>query len=727
MKNKAIDNVMEKENEQKGSIKTIKFQIRDKEISIETGKVARQANGSVIVRCGDTMLLVTATMSEKPKEGVDFFPLLCDYEEKMSAVGRIPGSYNRREGKSTDKAILTCRLLDRPLRPLFPENFYHEVQIVAQTLSVDHINPPDTLAMLGASFALAISNIPFQCPIGSVRVGMTHGKFIANPSYEELEKCELDIIVSGTKDSILMVEAAANIVPEESIINAIAFAQEVIKTQVEVQEKLATELKVVKFEPVKIEPNKELIELVRKHAKDSLLKSMDNVKDKKTHSRFIKEALAKVIEQINKLKDEDPLKELLKTEKIIAAEINKYEEELMRNQAIEKKVRADGRKLDEVRPISCEVSFAPRAHGSGLFTRGTTQVLSSCTLGTPGDALRLDTIEPEKDKRYMHNYNFPGYSVGEVKPMRGPGRREVGHGALAERALMPVLPSKENFPYSIRIVSDVLESNGSTSMASTCGSTLALMDAGVPITAPIAGVAMGLIKEKDKFVVLTDIQGLEDFLGDMDFKVTGSKKGVTALQMDIKIHGITIEIIKTALEQAKAGRLFILEKMLEVLPRPKKELSKWAPRIVKIKVDISDISTIIGPGGKMIKRITEETGAKIDIEQDGTVIVAAADQDAVYKAKKFIQGLVTKIQSGAIYSGKVLRTASIGAFVEILPSKEGLVHISQLQDKRTENVEDVVKPGDTVVVRVREVDERGRIYLTMRGLTQEEKEKALAG
>ena len=701
--------------------------IGGKTITIQTGKLAKSCSGSVTIQCGDTILLVTATASDEPKEDIDFFPLLCDFEERISAVGRIPGSYNRRENKPPDKSVLICRLMDRPIRPLFPENYYHDVQVVATALSIDQVNPPDTLAILGASFALSISSIPFNGPIGAIRVGLIHNKFVANPTFEEIEKSDLDLVVAGTSDSIIMVEAGANLVSEEVVLNALAFAQTVIKQQVEAQKQFASLYGKKKSEFIKPESNKELINLIEKHAKDSLLKSMDNVKDKDTHKKYLKEAKEKVVKALNDLKDNNPLKELLENEKKIKNEINLFEEKLMRKKILEEGIRADGRKCNEIRPITCEVGILPRVHGIGLFTRGTTQVLSSCTLGTSGDAQRLDGIDPQTEKRYIHHYNFPGYSVGEVKPSRTPGRREVGHGALAERAIIPVLPDKESFPYTIRVVSEVLESNGSTSMASTCASTLSLMDAGVPIKAPIAGIAMGLIKEKEKFAILTDIQGLEDFLGDMDFKVTGSKKGISALQMDMKIQGISLEIMKIALEQAKIARLFIMEKMLSTIPKPRTELSKWAPRIISIKVDISDISTIIGPGGKMIRRITEETGAKIDIEDNGTVLIASPDNDKAFKAKKWIQGLVEKIQPGAVYSGKVVRVAQIGAFVEILPNKEGMVHISQLQDKRTEKVEDVVKVGDIVAVRVREIDEKNRISLTMRGITKEEAEKVLAG
>ena len=604
--------------------KEIKFTIGEKELTVQTGKLARQASGSVTVQCGDTVLLVTAVASEEPRKDMDFFPLLCDFEE--------------------------------------------------------------------------------------------------------MEKSDLDLVIAGTSDSILMVEAGANLVPEETILNALAFAQPLIKHQVEIQNQFLQTLDIKKTKFVEPLENKELTSIVLKHAKDLLLKSMDHVKDKETRNHFIKDSKEKVRKAIEELKGENPLKELLdeKNKKVIDNEIKSLEAKLMRKQILEEGIRADGRKCNEIRQITCEVGIVPRTHGTGLFTRGTTQVLSTCTLGTSSDAQKLDTIDLQTEKRYLHHYNFPGYSVGEVKPSRTPGRREVGHGALAERAIIPILPDKDHFPYTIRVVSEVLESNGSTSMASTCGSTLSLMDAGVPIKAPIAGVAMGLIKEEERFAILTDIQGLEDFLGDMDFKVTGSKKGISALQMDIKTEGITLEIMKIALEQARTGRLFILEKMLEVIPKPRAEISTWAPRIIKVKVDISDISTIIGPGGKMIRRITEETGAKIDIEDDGTVLIASPESDKAYKAKKFIQGLTEKVQPGAVYTGKVLRTAQIGAFVEILPNKEGMVHISQLQDRRTERVDDVVKPGDIVVVRVREVDERGRINLTMRGITQEEKDKVLA-
>ncbi len=716
---------IEKSKANKLEEKEIIINSSGKEIIIKTGKLARSASGSVTIQCGDTVLLVTAVASDEPKENVDFFPLLCDFEERIGSMGKIPGSYNRREGKAADKSTLTARLMDRPLRPLFPENYYHDVQVVATTLSIDQVNPPDVLAMLGASFALTISNIPFCGPIGAVRVGYIHNKFVANPTFEEQEKSELDLVVAGTAESIMMVEAGADLVTEEVMLNALAFAQTIIKEQVDSQIQFAKEVGKKKKDFTPPAPNKDLIDLVEKHAKDSLLKSMDNVKDKDTHKKYVKEANEKVIKAIEGLKDGNALKELLETPQKIKGQVNLLEEKLMRKKILEEGVRADGRKCNEVRPISCEVGILPRTHGTGLFTRGTTQALSTCTLGTSGDAQKLDTIDPATEKRYLHHYNFPGYSVGEVKPSRTPGRREIGHGALAERALIPVLPEQAQFPYTIRVVSEVLESNGSTSMASTCGSTLSLMDAGVPIKAPIAGVAMGLIKEGDKFAVLTDIQGLEDFLGDMDFKVTGSKKGISALQMDIKIQGITLEIMKIALEQARVGRLFILEKMLEAIPKPRTEMSKWAPRILTMKVDMGDIGTIIGPGGKMIRRITEETGAKIDIEEDGTVLIASPDNDKAFKAKKWVQGLVEKVQPGAVYSGRVVRVAQIGAFVEILPNKEGMVHISQLQDKRTEKVEDVVKVGDIIAVRVREIDEKNRISLTMRGLTEDEKAKAL--
>ena len=735
----AEDGQQKTENkEHKLGTKETTINIGTRDITIQTGKLARSTNGSVVIKSGGTSLLVTAVKSDEPREDIDFFPLLCDFEERFSSVGRIPGSFNRREGKPPDKSTLTARLMDRPLRPLFPEGYRNDVQVVATTLSVDQENPPDVLAMLGASFALTISDIPFNGPIGAVRVGMIHSKFVANPTFEETEKSDLDLIVAGTADSIMMVEAGANLVTEEVILNALAFAQTVISQQVESQVQFAKEHGRKKAEWTPPETNKTLDDLVEKHAKDSLLKSMDNVKDKDTHKKFLKEAKEKVtaaftglIESNNKnakgLKEEYE-KNPKKIDKYLKNKIALLEEELMRKQVIEEGVRADGRRCNEIRPISCEAGLLERIHGSGLFTRGTTQVLSTCTLGTSGDAQKLDTTDPQTERRYMHHYNFPGYSVGEVKPARTPGRREVGHGMLAERAITPVLPNKTQFPYVIRVISEVLESNGSTSMASTCASTLCLMDAGVPIKAPIAGVAMGLIKEGEKFAVLTDIQGLEDFLGDMDFKVTGSKKGVSALQMDIKISGITLEIMKIALEQARTARLFILEKMLTEIPKPRPELSVWAPRIFTMKVNVSDISTIIGPGGKMIRKITEETEAKIDIEDDGTVLIASTDNDKAFKAKKWIQGLVVKIQPGAVYSGRVVRTAQIGAFVEFLPNKEGMVHISQLQDKRTEKVEDVVKPGDIVVVRVREIDEaRRRIGLTMRGITDEEREKALSG
>jgi len=726
VKEEGSENLEKPQEKSNKNEKEIIIKSSGKDIIIQTGKLAKGASGSVTIRCGDTVLLAVAVASDAPRDGIDFFPLLCDFEERMCAVGKVPGSYNRREGKAADKSTLTARLMDRPLRPLFPENYRNDVQVVATTLSVDQVNQPDTLAMLGASFALTLSDIPFEGPIGAVRVGYIHNKFVANPTFEESEKSELDLIVSGTANSIMMVEAGADLVTEEVILNALAFAQTIIKEQVEAQLEFAKLYGKKKKEFTPPEANKELNTIVEKHAKEDILKSMDNVKDKGTHKKFIKAAIEKTKKVIEALKDDNPLKELLKApNKAISTQVNVLEEKLMRKKILEEGVRGDGRKCNEIRLITCEVGLLPRTHGTGLFTRGGTQALSTCTLGTTGDAQKLDTIDPATEKRYIHHYNFPGYSVGEVKPSRTPGRREIGHGALAERALLPVLPDQTQFPYTIRVISEVLESNGSSSMASTCGSTLSLMDAGVPIKAPIAGVAMGLIKEGDKFAILTDIQGLEDSLGDMDFKVTGSKKGISALQMDIKIQGITLEIMKIALEQARVGRLFILEKMLETIPKPRTEMSPWAPRILTMKVDMSDIGTIIGPGGKMIRRITEETGAKIDIEEDGTVLIASPDNEKAYKAKKMVQGLVEKVQPGAVYSGRVVRVAQIGAFVEILPNKEGMVHISQLQDKRTEKVEDVVKVGDIVAVRVREIDEKNRISLTMRGLTEDEKSKAL--
>jgi polyribonucleotide nucleotidyltransferase len=699
--------------------KTRSFEVDGKTIYVRTGRMAKQASGAVEIRCGDTQLLVSATESKNPREGIDFFPLLVDYEEKLYSVGRVPGSFTRREGKPTDRAILVSRLIDRPMRPLFKEGYRNDVMIVATCMSADQVNPPDTLAMLGASFALELAGLPFAGPVGAVRVGRVKSKLIANPTYEEMAESDLDLIIAGTENSIMMVEAGAQMVTEMDMLAAIDYGHNEIKKMVQIQKDMCRDLGISKHEFVPEPKNEELIKLIHEHATDKLRASMDGVTDKATRANLIDEAEAAVQAVIDQLPEDSEVRTV--AAKSLGVYLEEYEAQLMRTQVLEKGKRADGRRCDEIRPISVEVGLLARAHGTGLFTRGTTQVLSVCTLGTGMDAQRLDSVEPVKEKRYMHHYNFPSYSVGEVKPNRGPGRREIGHGALAERALMSVLPSDSEFPYVVRVVSEVLESNGSTSMASTCGSTLALMDAGVPLKAPVGGIAMGLILEGDRFAILSDIQGLEDFLGDMDFKVTGTRDGITALQMDIKIEGISLDIMRVALDQAKRGRMHILDKMEAVIPAPRKELSKWAPRIITLQIDPEDIGTVIGPGGKVIRRIIEETGATIDIQDDGTVLIASVESTGGEAARDWIVRMLKRIEVGGIYSGRVTRIIPVGAFVEVLPGKEGMVHISQLENRRVEKVEDSVAVGQRVIVKVREIDDRGRVNLTIKGVSPEER------
>ncbi len=700
-------------------VETTSFQLDGKTITVRTGRLAKQASGACEIICGETMVVVSATESKQEREGIDYFPLLVDYEEKLYAVGRVPGSFTRREGKQPDKAILISRLIDRPIRPLFKEGYRKDVQVVAIAMSCDQENPPDMLAMLGASFALEIAGLPFSGPLGAVRVGRVDGKFIANPTYEQLDQSDMDIVVAGTESSIMMVEAGCDIVSEKDVLAAIDYAHQAIKRQVEVQKQFLKQIGAQKKEFVAPDEDKELKDIIALKTTEKLKASMAGVTNKAVRQGLIDEAKALVVEAIAALPEDHALR--LVNPRKISEYLELHEANLMRAQVLDSGIRADGRRCDEIRPITVEVGVLPRVHGSGLFTRGTTQVLSIATLGTAGDAQKLDSVDPVKEKRYMHHYNFPGFSVGEVKPNRGPGRREIGHGALAERALIPVLPAQDTFPYVLRVVSEVLESNGSTSMASTCGSALALMDAGVPLKQTVGGIAMGLILEGDRFAILSDIQGLEDFLGDMDFKVTGSKEGITALQMDIKIEGISLEIMKVALEQAKRGRFHIIDKMEAVLPAPRTELSKWAPRILTIHINQEDIGTVIGPGGKMIRRIIEETGATIDIEDDGTVLIASVESEGGEAARDWIIRLVKRIEVGGLYTGVVTRIIPMGAFVEVLPGKEGMVHISQLENHRVEKVEDVVSVGQRVMVKVREVDERGRVNLTMKGVSDEEK------
>lgn len=681
--------------------------IGGKPVIVETGKYAYQSNGSCFVRCGDTVVMVNVTMNKKPRDGQDFFPLGVDFEEKMYAVGKIPGGFKKREGRPADQAILTSRLIDRPLRPLFPKGFFNDVAIVATALSVDTNVAPEPLAMFGSSVALTLSDIPFSGPTGSAQVGCIDGKFIINPTVEEREKSTIDLTVSGTKDAILMVEAGAQMVSEEVMLQAILFAHEEIKRQVEFQLTIAKELGIEKNNEIEyyIIPT-ELENAVREYAYDKMVEVMKNF-DRHVRER-VEDALDKdVLEHFSEV--------FVDSERQILDILYKIKKEIMRSKIINENVRPDGRKLDEIRKIWCEVGILPRVHGSAVFTRGETQALTTVTLGSLSDMQKLEGLDEADEKRYMHHYNMPPYSTGEAKNMRSPGRREIGHGALAERSLVPVLPSEEEFPYAIRTVSEILSSNGSTSQASVCGSTLSLMDAGVPIKAPVAGIAMGLIKDETsgKIAILTDIQGLEDFLGDMDFKVAGTAEGITAIQMDIKIKGINEEILREALEKARVGRLHILGKMNEVLAEPRKELSPYAPKIITFKINPDKIKDVIGSGGKVINKIIEETGVKIDIEDDGMVCVAGLDQKMLERTKEIILSIANDLEIGKIYSGKVVRILPIGAFVEIGFNKDGMIHISKLSSKRVEKVEDVVKIGDLVEVQVLKIDDRGRVDLKL--------------
>ena len=676
-------------------------------LTMEIGKIAKQANGAVLVRYGDTAVVVAATGTKTPREGVDFFPLTVDFEEKMYAVGKIPGGFIKREGRPAETAILTSRLIDRPIRPMFPEGYHNDVQIVATAVSVDPDNAPDIPAMIGASCALSISDIPFEGPIAGVRVGMIDGQYIINPTIEQAKVSRLNLAVAGTKDAILMVEAGAKEISEDEMLDAIWFGHEEIKKLVEWQEKIMAEVGKPKMEVPVYEPPAELAAEIEAYGAEQLKAAlMDaNKLEREENVARIKAEIADAF--MEKYPD---------NAKDVAYITQKLVKKIVRRTISVDKIRPDGRALDEVRPVTCEVGLLARPHGSALFTRGQTQILNVLALAPLSEAQTLDGLGVELTKRYIHHYNFPPYSVGETKPLRSPGRREIGHGALAERALLPVIPSEEEFPYAIRLVSETLESNGSSSMGSVCASTLSLMDAGVPIKAPVAGVAMGLVKDGDYFTILTDIQGLEDALGDMDFKVAGTKNGITAIQMDIKIDGINKEIFKQALAQAKRGREHIMGIMLDCISEPRKELSKYAPKITTIHVDPEKISKIIGPGGKTIKKIVEETGAKIDIEEDGRVYIAAVNREEAAKAIDMINGITAEAEVGKVYTGKVTRLMAFGAFVEILPGKEGLVHISQLSTERVNKVEDVVSVGDEIVVKVTEIDQKGRINLSRKAV-----------
>ena len=701
-----------------GQNKSITFDGR--EIRLTTGLYAPQANGAIMIECGDTSLLVTATKTTK-KESADFLPLICDYEEKLYAAGRIPGGFMRREGRPPERATLISRLIDRPMRPLFPSWMRDEIQIVASCLSLDERVPADVLAVTGASFATLLAEIPFYGPMAAVRVGLLGDDFILNPSYREIEKGDLDIIVAGSPDGVVMVEAGANQLSEQDTIEAIDFGYEAVTELIKAQESLLKELGIKQVKPTTPKVDETLYKFVEKSCSkqiNGVLKKFDFSKeDRDLALEKIKGDLTTSIES---LKDDNPIKEIIsENESQLSSDFKSLTKKLMRSQILEEGKRVDGRNLDEVRTISASAGILPkRVHGSALFQRGLTQVLSTTTLGTPSDAQEMDDLNPSTEKTYIHHYNFPPYSVGETRPMRTPGRREIGHGALAERAIIPVLPGKETFPYVLRVVSEVLSSNGSTSMGSVCGSTLSLLDAGVPLKAPVSGTAMGLIQEGKEVRILTDIQGIEDFLGDMDFKVAGTEKGITALQMDMKITGLPVKIIAEAINKALPARLHILKKMQEAIDKPQETLSPHAPRLLSFRIDPELIGTVIGPGGRTIKGITERTNTKIDIEDGGIVTIASHDGAAAEEAQKIIEGLTRKVHEGEIFSGVVTRIIPIGAFVEILPGKEGMIHISQLSEARVERVEDVVRQGDDVTVRVREIDSRGRINLTLRGVSQ---------
>ena len=698
-------------------IKKYEYDLCGKKIEVTIGKVAEQANGACLIQSGETVLLVTAVGSKEPREGVDFFPLTCDFEEKLYSVGKIPGGFIKREGRPSEKATLTARLIDRPLRPLFPEGYHNDVQVIATALSVDQDNTPDILAMIGSSIALSISDIPFLGPTGSVAVGMIDGEFIINPTQEQRDKSDLELTVAGTKDAIMMVEAGCNNITEQQVLKAILRAHEEIKKICEFIESIQKECGKPKQEFVQPEKNVELYEEVKSFCIEDLKKITVN-EDKLDRE-----------DRINTLKKDVVNHFVEKYDESIASKVSTIYDDLekaeVRRLILEDHIRPDNRKLDQIREITCDVDILPRPHGSGLFKRGQTQVLSVTTLGTPSDAQVLDGLIEQEDKRYMHQYNFPPYSVGDARPLRSPGRREIGHGALAERALLPVIPSEEEFPYTIRVVSEVLSSNGSSSQASVCGSTLSLLNAGVPIKEPVAGIAMGLIKEDDNVVILSDIQGLEDHLGDMDFKVAGTKDGITALQMDIKITGISEEILTEALERARVGRLHILSLMSECISEPNKEISKYAPRIMVINIAPEKVREVIGPGGKVINKIIDETGVKIDTEDDGKITVAGENTESAQRAIDMIKEIVREPEVGEKYLGRVTKIMNFGAFVEILPGKEGLLHISNIAHERTNKVEDVLKENDEIMVKLMDIDEQGKMTLSRKALLPkpERKEK----
>ncbi len=701
-------------------VETVSVELEGKTISIETGRLAKQANGAVLVRCQDTLVLVTATAAKEAQEGIDFFPLMVEYREKAYAAGKIPGGFIKREGKPSDQEVLTSRLIDRPIRPLFPEGYTNEVQIIATVLSVDLINTPDILAMIGASAALSVSDIPFIAPIGAVRVGRINGQFILNPGYTQIEQSELNIVMAGTHEAVMMIEGEAKEARESLLTEAIAYGHQYIQKIVEIQQELQQRLGVIKQEIKYEETDRSLSEKVSSFARDRIhhyLYEQGESIDKELYQQRMDQIYEDALEEFTVEEDFEEMS------KVIAGIVHDTEKEILRTSILTRGKRLDGRSLTDIREITCEVELLPRTHGSALFTRGQTQALVVTTLGTSIDEQRLDNLEGESTKRFMLHYNFPPSSVGEVKFLRGPGRREIGHGFLAERALAQVIPNSETFPYTIRVVSDILESNGSSSMATVCGGTLALMDAGVPITRPVAGIAMGLISENGKIAILSDIAGIEDHLGDMDLKVAGTDQGITAIQMDLKIYGITQETFSQALEQAREGRLYILEKMRETIPEPRKELSPHAPRITTIHIDKDKIRNVIGPGGKVIRDIIEKTGVKIDIEDDGTINIASTIQEASEKAISMIQRLVEEVEEGKIYLGIVKSIVDFGAFVEVLPGTEGLLHVSQIAEHRVNKVTDEIAEGDEILVKVIGIDDRGKIKLSRKAALREQERR----
>lgn len=692
--------------------KSFRMELAGRPLIVETGKMAKQASGAVLVRYGETVVLVTSTASKEAREGMDFFPLTVDYEEKMYAVGKMPGGFLRREGRPGNSAILNARLIDRPIRPLFDKRCRNDIHVMATVLSVDYDNAPELCGMLGVSASLGISDIPWDGPIAGVRVGRIDGQFVINPTQEQLKVSTLNITVAGSETAILMVEGGAQEAPEEDVLDAIMFGHETIKELVAFQKKIIEEVGKPKRTLIFPEIPEEIKTAIYAYAERPLKEAIFNP-DKLTREAHMEEVRKEAEAHFKEIYPENGSD--------IAECLNHLTKEIVRHMISVDKIRPDGRALDEIRPISCEVGLLPRVHGSALFTRGQTQALTITTLAPMSETQIIDDLTQETEKRYIHQYNFPSYSVGETKSSRGPGRREIGHGALAERALIPVIPTVEEFPYAIRVVSEILESNGSSSQASVCGSTMSLMNAGVPIKAPVAGIAMGLVNEGEHFTVLTDIQGMEDALGDMDFKVAGTAKGITAIQMDIKIHGLSREILLAALQQAQKGRMFILGKMAECIDKPAEHLSPYAPKIITLTIPVDRIRDVIGSGGKIINKIISETGVKMDVEEDGHVYIATPDEEAAQRAKKWVEELTHEVQVGETYLGKVTRLMKFGVFVEILPGKEGMVHVSQLATRRVEKPEDVVHEGDEIMVKVTEIDDKGRINLSRKALLQEKK------